>query len=115
MLRCGWRGSGEIHITMRIFSNLIPIGANTGKVAAMTRNSLNNTNMGRLESGTKDSVVTPLLQPLQADRDQDQARLKWPRPRDRDQALVMWPRLQDRDQQLQLMWLPRRDRDQVLL
>ena len=89
MLRYGWRGSGEIHITMRIFSKRIPIGVNTGKVATMTRDFLNNTNMGRLESGKKDSVATPLLQPLQADSDQDQARLKWPRPRDRDQALVM--------------------------
>ncbi|MCX5889496.1 MAG: hypothetical protein NTY36_08595 [Deltaproteobacteria bacterium] len=42
----------------------------------MTRNFLNNTNMGRLESGRKDSVATPLLQPLQADSDRDQARFK---------------------------------------
>ena len=104
MLRCGWRGTGEIHITMRIFSKRIPIGANTGKVTAMTRDFLNNTNMGRLESGTKDFVATQ--------RDRGQARLKWPRPRDRDQARVMWPRLQDRDQQVRLMWLPRRDRSQ---
>ncbi|MFI5330521.1 MAG: hypothetical protein ACHQ2F_05715 [Desulfobaccales bacterium] len=53
----------------------------------MTRNFLNNTNMGRLESGRKDSVVTPLLQPVQGDSNQDQAPLKWLRPRDRDQQL----------------------------
>ena len=74
---------------MRNFSKPIPIGGSTVKVAAMTRDFLNNTNMGRLESGKKDSVVTPLLQPLQADSDQDQPRFKWPRPRDRDQVLVM--------------------------
>jgi hypothetical protein len=92
MLRGGWRGIREIPIIGIIFSKRIPIGANTGKVSAMTRDFLNNTNMGRLESGKKDSVVTPLLQPLQADSDQDQARLKWPRPRDRDQARLEWPR-----------------------
>jgi len=78
------RGINKILITGRIFSKRIPIGASTVKVGVMTRNFLNNTNMGRLESGKKDSVVTPLLQPLQADRDQDLVRPNWLPQRDRD-------------------------------
>ena len=70
----------------------------------MTRNFSNNINMGRLESGRKDSVVTPLLQPIQGDSNQDQPLVEWPRPRDRDQQVqLMWPRLRDKHQQARLM------------
>ena len=59
--------SEDILITISIFSKRIPIGANTGKVATMTRNFLNNTNMGRLASGRKDFRVTPLVAPRGTD------------------------------------------------
>jgi hypothetical protein len=70
MLRGGTLGIREILITGRLFSEPIPIGANTVPVSVMRRISMRSTIVTRVEGGRKDSRVAPLLQPRQRDGSQ---------------------------------------------
>jgi hypothetical protein len=64
MNRGGISGIREILITGKIFSDSIPIGANTKLVSVMTRIFITGTIAGRVQGGIKDSMASALLEPL---------------------------------------------------
>ena len=64
MNRGGISGIREILITGKIFSDSIPIGADTKLVSVMTRIFITGTIAARVQVGIKDSMASVLLEPL---------------------------------------------------
>jgi len=64
MNRGGISGIREILITGKIFSDSIPIGANTKLVSVMTRIFITGTIAARVQVGIKDSMASVLLESL---------------------------------------------------
>ena len=64
MNRGGISGIREILITGKIFSDSIPIGADTKLVSVMTRIFITATIAARVQVGIKDSMASVLLGPL---------------------------------------------------
>ena len=64
MNRGGISGIRDSLITGKVFSNSIPIGADTKLVSVMTRIFITGTIAARVQVGIKDSMASVLLEPL---------------------------------------------------